>query len=139
MYAVGSQENPDLRAGPDRANGRLYVVGKWFEGRRIADALSAELRTLAQWLDMRFSHSVWPRLFRLLFSDQAILVTAMRWCTVTVPDAEGRRHSVDVQATSTFDAAHLFVVGARKERAVGLPKPTLATVFEVVTAGRCTG
>jgi hypothetical protein len=60
----------------------------------------------------------------------------MRWCTVTVTDAEGRRHSVDVQASSTFDAAHLYVVEARKERAVGLPKPTLATVFEVVTAGK---
>ena len=60
----------------------------------------------------------------------------MRWCTVTVTDAEGRRHSVDVQATSTFDAAHLFVVEAKKERAVGLPKPTLTTVFEVVVAGK---
>src|SRR5438270_12065696 len=58
----------------------------------------------------------------------------MRWCTVTVTDQDGRRHSVDVQATSTFDAAHLFVVEAKKERAVGLPKPTLATVFEVVTS-----
>jgi uncharacterized protein len=44
----------DLRA--DRANGRLNVVGKWYEGRRtksIADALSAELRTLADWLNLR--------------------------------------------------------------------------------------
>ena len=72
----------------------------------------------------------------------------MRWCTVTVTDREGRRHSVDVQATSAFNAAHLYVVEAKKERAVGLPKPTLAplaslaplatlaTVFEVVTAGK---
>jgi Protein of unknown function DUF72 len=30
----------------------------------------------------------------------------------------------------------LYVVEAKKERAVGLPKPTLATVFEVVTTGR---
>jgi hypothetical protein len=60
----------------------------------------------------------------------------MRWCTVTVTDQDGRRHSVDVQATSTFDAAHLFVVEAKKERAVGLPKPTLATVFEVIAAGK---
>jgi hypothetical protein len=60
----------------------------------------------------------------------------MRWCTVTVTDAEGRRHSVDLQAGSLFDAAHLFVVEAKKERAVGLPKPTLATVFEVVTTGK---
>jgi hypothetical protein len=43
---------------------------------------------------------------------------------------------VDVQATSTFDAEHLFVVEAKKERAVGLPKLTLTTVFEVVAAGK---
>ena len=43
---------------------------------------------------------------------------------------------MDIQATSTFDAAHLYVVEAKKERAVGLPTPTLATVFEVVTAGK---
>jgi len=60
----------------------------------------------------------------------------MRWCTVTVTDPEGRRHSVDVQASSSFDAAHLFFVEAKKERAVGLPKPTLASVFEVCTAGK---
>ena len=60
----------------------------------------------------------------------------MRWCIVTLTDQDGRRHSVDVQATSPFDAAHLFVVEAKKEwGAVGLPKPTLATVFEVVAAG----
>ena len=41
-----------------------------------------------------------------------------------------------MQATSTYDAAHLYVVEAKKERAVGLPKPTLATVFEVVTDGK---
>jgi hypothetical protein len=59
-----------------------------------------------------------------------------RWCTVTVTDPDGRRHSVDVLATSTYDAAHLFVVEAKAERAVGLPKPTLATVFEVVADGK---
>jgi len=43
----------DLKA--DRAKGRLNVVGKWYEGRRtksVADALSAELRTLADWLNL---------------------------------------------------------------------------------------
>jgi hypothetical protein len=69
------------------------------------------------------------------YSPLSYTVYEMRWCTVTVTDAEGRRHSVDVQATSSFDAAHLFVVEAKKERAIGLPNPTLATVFEVV-AGR---
>jgi uncharacterized protein YcaQ len=46
----------DLRA--DRANGRLNVLGKWYEGRKtksIADALSAEVRNLADWLDLRLA------------------------------------------------------------------------------------
>jgi hypothetical protein len=62
-------------------------------------------------------------------------VTA-KWVTVTVTDPDGRRHSLDVEATSTYDAAHLYVVEAKKERAVGLSKVTLATVFEVVTDGK---
>jgi uncharacterized protein len=44
----------DLKA--DRANGRLRVLGKWFEGRKtaaVADALSAELRLLAEWLRLK--------------------------------------------------------------------------------------
>ena len=45
---------------------------------------------------------------------------AAKWVTVTVTDPDGRRHSLDVQATSTYDAAHLYVVEAKKERAVGL-------------------
>lgn len=40
---------------------------------------------------------------------------------------------MDFKAASLYDAAHLQVVEAKKERAVGLPKPTLATAFEVVT------
>jgi hypothetical protein len=60
-----------------------------------------------------------------------------RWCTVTDPD--GRRHSLDVRAESSYDAAHLFVVEAKERRAVGLPKPTVDTVFEVVLTARCTG
>jgi hypothetical protein len=55
---------------------------------------------------------------------------------VTVTDPDGRRHSLDVLADSTYDAAHLFVVEAKRERAVGLPKPTLATDFEVVVNGK---
>jgi hypothetical protein len=58
-----------------------------------------------------------------------------RWCTVTVTDAEGRRHSLDVQACSTFDAAHLYLAHA-KTYGAQFPIPTVATVFEVVTAGR---
>ncbi len=46
----------DLRA--DRANGRLRVQGKWFEGRKkaaVAEALSAEMRLLAEWLGLELS------------------------------------------------------------------------------------
>jgi hypothetical protein len=45
-----------------------------------------------------------------------------RRCTVTVTDTQGRRHSVDVLASSTFDAA--------------LPAPGKDTLFEVVTGGK---
>jgi hypothetical protein len=63
-----------------------------------------------------------------------------RWCTVTVTDAEGVRHSIDVRAESTFDAAHLYVVTAKSKQAAMLPSripvPTVATVFEVVADGK---
>jgi uncharacterized protein len=42
----------------DRANGRLCVLGEWFEGRKtaaVAGALSAELRVLADWLKLKVS------------------------------------------------------------------------------------
>ena len=83
----------------------------------------------------------WPRrlcpsCIRLLFACGCILLSVSKWCTVTVTDPDGRRHSLDVLADSTYDAAHLFVVEAKKERAVGLPKPTVATSFEVVTGGK---
>ena len=73
---------------------------------------------------------------RLLFASCVILLFVSKWCTVTVTEPDGRRHSLDVLAESTYDAAHLFVVEAKKERAVGLPKPTLATIFEVVAGGK---
>ena len=54
---------------------------------------------------------------------------------VTVTDAEGARHSIDVRAESTFDAAHLYVATARSQQAAMLPSripvPTVAIVFEV--------
>jgi hypothetical protein len=62
-----------------------------------------------------------------------MLVLGIRWCTVIVTDGDGRRHSVDVHAGSFFNDAHLFVVEAKSERQ---PRPTLATVFEVVAAGK---
>jgi hypothetical protein len=69
-----------------------------------------------------------------LFAKELYCFLVSRWCTVT--DLDGRRHSIDVLADSMYDAAHLFVVEANEKRAVGLPKPTIATVFEVVTDGK---
>lgn len=59
-----------------------------------------------------------------------------RWCTVTVTDESGRRRSLDVIASSTYDAAHLYVAHAKEQPQAGLPVPTLATVFEVVNGGK---
>jgi hypothetical protein len=73
---------------------------------------------------------------RLLFAFALYCFFVSRWCTVTVTDPDGRRHSLDLLADSTYDAAHLFVVEVKQERAVGLPKPTIATVFEVITGGK---
>ena len=61
---------------------------------------------------------------------------AERWCTVTVTDADGRRHSLDVLAVSTYDAAHLYLTHARTQPLAQLPVLTVDTVFEVVTDGR---
>jgi hypothetical protein len=36
-----------------------------------------------------------------------------KWCTVTVTDREGRRYSVDVNAGSSYDAAHLYRTDVR--------------------------
>jgi hypothetical protein len=58
------------------------------------------------------------------------------WCTVTVTDPDGRRHSLDVLAASTYDAAHLYVAHAKQQPEAQLPVPTLATVFEVVRGGK---
>ena len=59
-----------------------------------------------------------------------------RWCTVTVTDKDGRRHSLDVRASSTYDAAHLYVAHAKGQPAAQLFVPTLASVFEVVIDGQ---
>ena len=75
-------------------------------------------------------------LIRFLFALVLYSPLVSKWCTVTVTDPDGRRHSLDVLADSSYDAAHLFVVEARQKRAVGLPKPTLATIFEVVAGSR---
>jgi hypothetical protein len=61
---------------------------------------------------------------------------AEKWCTVTVTGRDGRRYSLDVQATSSYDAAHLYVTEAKSKPGAQLPIPTLATVFEVVADGK---
>ena len=59
---------------------------------------------------------------------------------VTVIDAKGQRHSLDIQAESTYDAAHLYVSAAKSQAAAMLahrmPIPTLTTVFEIVLDGK---
>jgi hypothetical protein len=47
------------------------------------------------------------------------------WCTVTVIDPDGRRHSLDVLADSSYDATHLFFGHAKAHRGSGLPIPTV--------------
>jgi hypothetical protein len=54
---------------------------------------------------------------------------------VTVVDPDDRRHSLDVLADSSYDAAHLFLTHAKANRRSGLPIPTLETVFEVTAKG----
>ena len=55
-----------------------------------------------------------------------------RWCTVSVVDADGRRHSLDLQASSLYDAAHIYICHVKEHPERGFPRPTLATVFEAV-------
>lgn len=59
-----------------------------------------------------------------------------RWCTVTMIEESGRRHSVDICAASTFDAAHIFVAHAKADPRNGIPKPTVDSVFEVTVDGK---
>ena len=59
-----------------------------------------------------------------------------KWCTVTVADGEGKRYSLDIQADSSFDAAHLYLTHVKANPACGFPIPTTETLFEVVIDGR---
>ena len=59
-----------------------------------------------------------------------------KWCTVTVTDGGGQRYSVDVNADSSYDAAHLYLTHVLSHPGCGFPIPTTATTFEVVTDGR---
>ena len=42
-----------------------------------------------------------------------------RWCTVTVTDGEGKRYSLDVNASSSYDAAHLYLTHVKEQPACG--------------------
>jgi hypothetical protein len=55
---------------------------------------------------------------------------------VTVTDGEGKRYSLDVNANSSYDAAHLYLTHVRGNPSCGFPIPTTSTLFEVVTTGR---
>jgi hypothetical protein len=43
---------------------------------------------------------------------------------------------LDVQAESSFDAAHLYLAHVASHPAYGMPIPTTATLFEVVADGK---
>ena len=55
---------------------------------------------------------------------------------MTVTDGEGKRYSLDVNADSSYDAAHLYLTHVRGNPGCGFPIPTTSTEFEVVTGGR---
>ena len=54
----------------------------------------------------------------------------------TVTDGDGRRHSLDVLADSSYDAAHLYLHAAKSNPSSALPVPTRETVFDVVAEGK---
>jgi hypothetical protein len=62
------------------------------------------------------------------------------WATVTLTDKHGPRHSVDVKAESTYDAAHLYFCHAEHVHAALLPTappvPTVADTLEVSVGGK---
>jgi hypothetical protein len=48
----------------------------------------------------------------------------------------GRRHSVDVLASSSFDAAHIFLTHAKAYPRNGIPRLSLDSLFEIVVDGK---
>ena len=66
----------------------------------------------------------------------AILSAVGKWCTVTVTDSEGQRYSLDICADSSYDAAHLYLTHVKSHPSCGMPIPTTATRFEVVSGGK---
>jgi hypothetical protein len=72
----------------------------------------------------------------LFFAPRAMLSSMGRWCSVCLIDSEGRRYSLDVQADSTFDAAHLYATHVQNNPACGLPIATIDSNFEVAIQGK---
>jgi hypothetical protein len=66
-----------------------------------------------------------------LFLD--LLVDGDFWKVI---ELSGRRHSVDVLASSTFDAAHIFVTHAKADPRNGIPRLSLDSIFEVIVDGK---
>jgi hypothetical protein len=64
------------------------------------------------------------------------VLMAERWCAVTVRDAKGTPHTIEVLARSVFHAASLYV-GTALGRSPGhnLPLPNADTIFEVRLIG----
>ena len=75
-----------------------------------------------------------------MFAYYGTMLVMPKWATVTVIDAAGRRHSMDVQADSSYDACHLYLTSAKSQEAALLPArcpiPTMKTVFEVTVEGK---
>ncbi|HYI93525.1 MAG TPA: hypothetical protein VEX68_08275 [Bryobacteraceae bacterium] len=59
-----------------------------------------------------------------------------KWCTVTVTDREGKRYSLELNANSSYDAAHLYLAHVVGQPNCGFPIPTTETKFEVIVAGK---
>ncbi len=77
---------------------------------------------------------------RLFFAMGVMMNLVAKWCTVTVTDSAGKRHSIDVRAESSFDAAHLYVATAKAQSPAFVPEPppvpTLTTRFEISADGK---
>ena len=54
---------------------------------------------------------------------------------MTVTDGGGQRYSLDVQADSSYDAAHLYLTHVIGHPGCGFPIPTTSTIFEVAVDG----
>jgi hypothetical protein len=110
--------------------GRTSALMRSADGLRdgVADrALSGERRR-GSWLGNAIAAAIASPFLRYDIS-------VGKWCTVTVTDGGGKRYSLDVNADSSYDAAHLYLTHVRGNPGCGLPIPTTSTLFEVVTQG----